>query len=89
MQDLQIPADAVANCANGGYPSSGNAGGNTQDWTNQSNYVTSVPQTNDGALWAGKGSGAGSKTRRGATLRRRNLIDRRSELKSVFKAPLY
>jgi hypothetical protein len=80
MQQLSIPSDALANCANGGYLSAGNAGGNTQNWTDSSNYVTSVPQVNNGALYTGKGSG--SKAKR-TVVKRQTMAERRNMLWSV------
>jgi iron transport multicopper oxidase len=68
MQQLSIPADAKANCANGGYLSAGNAGGNTQNWLDASNFNTVVPQVNNGALYTGKGS----KAKRMGLVQRRN-----------------
>jgi iron transport multicopper oxidase len=82
MQQLKIPADATANCANGGYLSAGNAGGNTQDWTDSSNYVTTVPQVNNGALYTGKGSGSKAK-RTTHVVRRPSRVERRNMLWSV------
>jgi iron transport multicopper oxidase len=48
MQHLSIPADAKQNCINGGYLASGNAGGNSANWTDSSNFNTVVPQVNNG-----------------------------------------
>jgi hypothetical protein len=81
MQQLKIPDDATANCANGGYLSAGNAGGNTQDWTDSSNYVTTIPQVNNGALYTGKGTG--EKRRRNNVVRRQSRVERRNMLWSV------
>jgi hypothetical protein len=70
MSDIKIPADHQANCDAGGYLSTGNAGGNTENWLDSSNFVTRVAQENNGAVYSGPGS----------KVRRRGLVGRQGAL---------
>jgi iron transport multicopper oxidase len=51
LRGLTFPSDHLENCRLGGVPTEGNAGGNTADYTDQSNFNTVIPANYTGALY--------------------------------------
>jgi iron transport multicopper oxidase len=51
LKNIPIPADHIASCNALGIPTTGNAGGNTQNHTDSSNYNLDPPQTYIGATY--------------------------------------